>query len=81
MDNLVTDDYEKRVIRLLERIESKRQLLKLYRQATDPSQLMIDENLLQRDVSELDALMQEHGLRIQLADGLSKRQRLPQSKN
>ena len=83
MDNLVTDDYEKRVIRLLERIDSKRQLLKLYRQVTEPSQLMIDENndLLQRDVSELDALMQEHGLRIQLADGLSKRQRLPQSKN
>ncbi len=44
MDNLVTDDYEKRVIRLLERIESKRQLQKLYRQATEPSQLMIDEN-------------------------------------
>lgn len=70
MDNLLTDDYEKRVVRLLEQIESKRQLLKLYRQASEPSQLMIDENtdLLQRHVDELNALMQQQGLMVQLAD-------------
>lgn len=70
MDNLLTEDYGKRVVRLLERIESKRQLLKHYRQATELSQLMIDENTdsLQRHVIELNTLMQEHGLMVQLAD-------------
>ena len=69
MENVLDENYERRVIRLLERIESKRQLLKLCRQTTEPSQLMIDENndLLQRHVSELNALMQEHGLIVQLA--------------
>ncbi|MBC8154714.1 MAG: hypothetical protein H7Z72_17590 [Bacteroidetes bacterium] len=68
MENARMDDYEKRVVRLLERIESKRQLLKMYRGALEPSSLMIEETTesLQRYVNELDALMQEHGLSIQL---------------
>ena len=39
------------VIRLLERIEAKRQLLKMYQTATDPSQLMLDETA---DLSPMD---------------------------
>lgn len=70
MENALTEDYERRVIRLLERIEAKRQLVKICREASEPSQLMIEEttDLLQRYVNELDALMQEHGLSIQLMD-------------
>ena len=73
MDNLLTNDYEKRVLRLLERIESKRQLIKMYREATQPSQLMIDElsDLMGRYVAELDELMQEHGLSVQLMQEVS----------
>lgn len=69
MEPLLTDDYENRVIRLLERIESEQRLLKLCREATEPSQLMIEEtiDLLQRYVNELDTLMQQYGRSVQLA--------------
>ena len=71
MSQIVVNDYERRVLRLLELIDARRDMLKRHREAVEPSQLMIDEytDLLRRHVSELDALMQEHGLSVQLRQG------------
>ena len=68
MSQITVSDYERRVLRLLELIDARRNLLKRHREAIEPSQLMIDEysDLLRRHVEELDALMQEHGLSVQL---------------
>ena len=68
MDKLATIDYIDRVDRLLERIESKRQLLQLFQEANESSQLNVEEtnDLLNRYVAELDNLLREHGLTVQL---------------
>lgn len=69
MSQITVSDYERQVLRLLELIDARRAMLKRHREASEPSQLMIDEytDLLQRHVNELDALMQEHGLSVKLA--------------
>lgn len=68
MSHVTVNDYERQVLRLLELIDARRDMLKRHREAIEPSQLMIDEytDLLRRHVDELDALMQEHGLSVQL---------------
>ncbi len=73
MSQIKVNDYEQRVLRLLELIDARRAMLKRHREAAEPSQLMIDEytDLLSRHVNELNTLMQEHGLSVQLTRELA----------
>ncbi|GAB4014706.1 hypothetical protein [Spirosoma koreense] len=68
MSQITVNAYEQRVLHLLELIDARRAILKRHREAIEPSQLMIDEytHLLRRHVSELNSLMEEHGLSVQL---------------
>lgn len=68
MNKTTTTEYEQQVLRLLELIDARRAMLKRHREAVEPSSLMIDEytDLLKRHVDELNALMQQHGLSVQL---------------
>lgn len=68
MNKAVNEQYIDRVDRLLDHIESKRQLLRLFQQAHEPNRLNVEEttDLLNRYVGELDSVLREHGLTVQL---------------